>query len=162
MCFLAEAHMNIGQLEEARAVLDDVRVLINKTGEHWWESEWYRLKGELALQSKTSLGPVEDKPQTSQSSLEVEKAAEECFLQAIGIAQQQHAKPLELRAVMSLVRLWQCQAQNQATRSTQYVRRRTLAEGHRMLSDLYNWFTEGFDTADLQEAKALLETLSHF
>ena len=73
--------------------------------------------------------------------------AEECFLKAIDIAQKQQAKSLELRATMSLARLWQQQGKK--------------AEAHKLLSDVYNWFTEGFDTKDLQEAKALLEELSH-
>ena len=76
-----------------------------------------------------------------------EDDAEACFLKAIEIAQRQQAKSLELRAVMSLSRLWQQQGKK--------------TEGHKLLSDVYNWFTEGFDTKDLQEAKALLEELGH-
>jgi predicted ATPase len=83
----------------------------------------------------------------------IQKEAEECFLKAIEIAQRQQAKSLELRAVMSLARLRQYQAQDHVTRTT-------LAEAHRMLSEIYNWFTEGFDTKDLQEAKALLAELA--
>ena len=71
--------------------------------------------------------------------------AEACFLKAIEIARKQQAKSLELRASMSLARLWQQQGKK--------------AEGHNLLSDVYNWFTEGFDTKDLQEAKALIEAL---
>jgi len=71
--------------------------------------------------------------------------AEACFLKAIEIAQKQQAKSLELRATMSLVRLWQTQGKH--------------IEAHRRLSEIYNWFTEGFDTKDLQEAKGLLEEL---
>ena len=71
---------------------------------------------------------------------------EACFLKAIEVAQKQQAKSLELRAVMSLARLWQQQGRK--------------AEAHKLLSDVYNWFTEGFDTKDLQEAKALLESLA--
>jgi predicted ATPase len=70
---------------------------------------------------------------------------EACFHQAIALARQQGAKALELRAVMSLSRLWQRQGKQ--------------AEARRILAEIYNWFTEGFDTLDLQEAKALLETL---
>jgi len=72
--------------------------------------------------------------------------AEACFLKAIEIARQQSAKSLELRAVMSLSRLWQQQGKRQ--------------EAHELLSDIYGWFTEGFNTKDLQEAKTLLEELS--
>ena len=71
--------------------------------------------------------------------------AEACFLKAIEIAQKQQAKSLELRAVMSLARLWQRQGKTD--------------EARQMLAEIYDWFTEGFDTKDLQEAKALLENL---
>jgi adenylate cyclase len=71
--------------------------------------------------------------------------AEACFLKAITIAQKQQAKSLELRATVSLARLWQRQGK--------------ITEAHHMLYDIYHWFTEGFDTKDLQEAKALLESL---
>jgi adenylate cyclase len=72
---------------------------------------------------------------------------------------KQQAKSLELRAVMSLVRLRQQQARDHTTRNTQHDARHMLDEAHRMLSEVYNWFTEGFDTKDLQEAKALLDSL---
>ena len=73
--------------------------------------------------------------------------AEECFHKAIEIARQQQAKSLELRATTSLARLWQQQGKKN--------------EAHQMLVEIYNWFTEGFDTKDLQEASMLLEELSH-
>jgi adenylate cyclase len=76
----------------------------------------------------------------------VVQEAEGCFLKAIDIARQQQAKSLELQAVMSLARLWQQQGKK--------------AEARQMLADIYSWFTEGFDTADLQEAKTLLEELT--
>ena len=82
------------------------------------------------------------RPLTSDSQGE----AEACFLKAIEIARQQQAKSLELRAVMSLARLWQQQGKR--------------AEARDLLSEIYGWFTEGFDTKDLQEAKALLDELS--
>ncbi|MGE0684609.1 MAG: hypothetical protein AB7P69_27345 [Candidatus Binatia bacterium] len=75
----------------------------------------------------------------------VEKEAEKCFLKAIEISRQQQAKSLELRATMSLARLWKMQGKRK--------------EARKMLMEIYGWFTEGFDTADLQEAKALLEEL---
>jgi adenylate cyclase len=83
--------------------------------------------------------------------------AEACFLKAIEIARKQQAKSLELRAVMSLVRLRQQQVQNHEPGTTQHETRTRLNEAHFMLSEAYRWFTEGFDTKDLQEAKALLE-----
>jgi adenylate cyclase len=73
--------------------------------------------------------------------------AEECFLKAIEIAQKQQAKSLELRATVSLARLWRQQGKT--------------AEARQRLAEVYNWFTEGFDTKDLQEAKALLEELNY-
>jgi Double zinc ribbon len=94
-------------------------------------------------------------PQSQQSSVQGlessvqgrESEAEECFSRAIEIAQRQQAKSLELRAVMSLSRLWRQQDKKK--------------EAHQMLSEIYNWFTEGFDTKDLQEARAPLKELSH-
>jgi hypothetical protein len=90
------------------------------------------------------------------------------FLKALDIAHQQQAKSWELRATMSLVRLRQQQALEQGARSTeQRVGNRghdlhtRLDESHKMLFEVYNWFTEGFDTRDLQEAKTLLEELGH-
>src|SRR5207244_6450705 len=80
-------------------------------------------------------------------STQAEAEAEACFHQAIEIARRQQAKSLELRAVMSLARLWQQQGKQK--------------DAHQMLADIYGWFTEGFDTKDLQEAKALLEELNH-
>jgi predicted ATPase len=75
-----------------------------------------------------------------------EDEAEACFLKAIAVARQQQAKSLELRAVMSLSRLWQQQGKK--------------AEARQLLADIHGWFTEGFDTKDLQEARALLEELA--
>jgi len=76
-----------------------------------------------------------------------QQEAEACFHKAIEVARRQQAKSLELRAVMSLARLWQQQGKKKQAR--------------KMLAEIYGWFTEGFDTADLQEAKALLDELSH-
>jgi hypothetical protein len=86
--------------------------------------------------------------------------AEACFLKAIEIARTQHAKSLELRAVMSLVRLRQQRITNHVPRHTQHEALSKFAEAHSMLAEVYNWFTEGFETKDLQEAKALLGKLS--
>ncbi|MBI3303769.1 MAG: AAA family ATPase [Deltaproteobacteria bacterium] len=132
---LARTQGNAGQVEEGLALLAEALAVVDKTGEHRFEAELYRLKGQLTLQSRV---------QSLASS--VQKEAEECFLKAIEIAQRQSAKSWELRAVMSLSRLWQGQGKK--------------AEARQMLAEIYGWFTEGFDTPDLQEAKALLETLS--
>ena len=110
--------------------------LVDKTDERFYEAELYRIKGQLTLQSKVQ-GPKS----------KVEEEAEECFLKAIEIARRQQAKSLELRAVMSLSRLWQQQGKKEDAR--------------KLLAEIYGWFTEGFDTVDLQEAKSLLEELSH-
>jgi len=132
---LPEAYGKVGQVEEGLSVLAKALAVIDKTGWRVTEAELYRVKGMLTLQSKV---------QGLKSK--VEEEAEECFLKAIEIARYQSAKSLELRAVMSLARLWQQQGKT--------------AEAHQLLSEVYGWFTEGFDTKDLQEAKALLEDLT--
>src|SRR5713101_6273372 len=109
--------------------------MVNKNGERFYEAELYRLKGQLTLQAKV---------QSPKSK--VQEEAEECFHRAIDIARRQSAKSLELRAVMSLSRLWQQQGRQK--------------DDHQMLVQIYGWFTEGFDTKDLQEARALLEELN--
>lgn len=164
---LIEAHRKAGHLGEAEAVLAEAFALVEKNAERFYEAELYRLRGELTLQKEGTrgwgLGTSSSSPQTP--SLEplapngAELEAEECFRTAITIARQQQAKALELRAAMNLVRLRQQQAARSATHKTQHVTSGTLAEAHRMLSDVYNWFTEGFDTTDLQEAKQLLEEI---
>ena len=98
-------------------------------GERWYEGERYRLKGELLLAL----------------SVDHQAEAEACFQQALAVARDQQAKSWELRAAMSLSRLWQRQGKQ--------------AEAPRLLAPVYGWFTEGFDTADLQDAKALLDEL---
>ena len=158
LALLAEAYGKTGQVEEGLTALAEALDAVDRTGERWYEAELYRLKGQLTLQSKTSLGQVSDKSQASQGMSKVpnpqlltpnpqaEVEAEGCFQKAIEIAQRQQAKSLELRAAMSLSRLWQQQGKQ--------------AEARQMLAEIYNWFTEGFDTKDLQEAKALLEELA--
>ena len=108
-------------------------------------------QGTLALQSQTSLGQVQDEskvtnPQSLTPTPSTQTEAEACFLKAIDIARKQQAKSLELRAVMSLSRLWQQQGKKE--------------EARQLLAEIYDWFTEGFDTKDLQEAKTLLEDLA--
>jgi len=103
-------------------------------------------RGQLTLQKFQVSGfkfQVQESPKSEVRGSESE--AEECFLKAIEVARRQQAKSLELRAVMSLSRLWQQQGKQ--------------AEARQMLAEIYNWFTEGFDTVDLQEAKTLLEEL---
>ncbi|MBI3249263.1 MAG: AAA family ATPase [Deltaproteobacteria bacterium] len=138
---LAEAYSKVGQAEEGLAVLAEALTMIDRTEERYHEAELYRLKGELTLQQwKVESG------KSPTPSTQAEAEAETCFLKAIDIAQKQQAKSLELRAVMSLARLWQQQGKHHAARN--------------MLAEIYGWFTEGFDTKDLQEAKALVEELA--
>src|SRR5262249_37407308 len=107
----------------------------------------YRLKGQLTLQQFKVQGS-KFKVTNPQSPIpNPQQEAEACFLKAIEVAQKQQAKSWELRATVSLARLWQQQGK--------------IAEASQMLAEIYGWFTEGFDTKDLQEAKALLEELSH-
>jgi predicted ATPase len=120
----------VRQIEAGLAVLAEALTVVHDNGEHHYEAELYRLKGELLL-----MQPVP-----------AERAAEDCFHQALGVARRQEAKFLELRAAMSLVRLWQHQGK--------------CVAAHALLAPIYGWFTEGFDTADLQEARALLEALA--
>jgi TOMM system kinase/cyclase fusion protein len=129
LALLAKAYGR-GQAEEGLSVLDEALAAVQKTGERWWEAELYRLKGELVLAA----------------SAEDYAEAEAYFDHAIDIARRQQAKSLELRAAMSLSRLWQQQGKQ--------------AQAYDQLAPIYSWFTEGFDTADLQEAKALLKALS--
>lgn len=151
LALLAEAYGRVGQVEEGLSVVAEALALVDKTGQCVSEAELYRLKGELTLQQesqkakgKGQKAKVEANPQSLTPDPQAE--AEECFLKAIEIARRQQAKSLELRAVMSLSRLWQQQGKK--------------TEAHQMLAEIYGWFTEGFDTRDLQEAKALLEEIS--
>lgn len=145
--FLVEAYGKTGQIEEGLTLLTEALTLVDKTGEHFYEAELYRLKGELLLQSSIqSPGAGVSTLHSALRTLDLETEAETCFHQALTIAHRQQAKSLELRAAMSLSRLWQQQAKRQ--------------EAHELLAPIYDWFTEGFDTVDLQEAKALLDALS--
>jgi DNA-binding winged helix-turn-helix (wHTH) protein/predicted ATPase len=143
---LAEAYGKIGQEGEGLLLLAEALAQVEHTGERWHEAELYRLKGQLTLQSQVqSLKSKVSSPQHRASSTQGEAGAEACFLKAIEVAREQQAKSLELRAAMSLARLWQQQGKQH--------------EAYKMLAEIYGWFTEGFDTKDLQEAKTLLEEL---
>jgi len=124
---LAEKQLELNFLDDARASLDEAFTFVDETNERYWESELFRLKGELMLQD----GQI--------------STAEACLLRAIDIAQMQSAKSLELRAVMSLSRLWSKQGKR--------------VKAKKLLEEIYNWFTEGFDTPDLIKAKTLLKEL---
>jgi predicted ATPase len=111
-------------------VLAEALPRVDPTSDCWYEPELYRLKGALLLQQ----------------SVDNHAEAQTCFHYALDAARAQQAKLLELRTAVSLSRLWQQQGQQAAARE--------------LLAPIYDWFTEGFDTADLQEAKALLEVLA--
>ena len=136
LLLLAEAYGAAGQAEEGLRALAEARGLVEQTDERFCEAELYRLQGELLLQQAGSRGP--------QAGGAAE--AETCLHQALTIARRQQTKAWELRAAVSLSRLWQQQGKRDAARV--------------LLADVYGWFTEGFDTADLQEAKALLEAMA--
>jgi predicted ATPase len=114
-----------------------------KTGERYWEAEIYRLKGELLLRARGAA-----RSHDGVKGMQHAKSPEGCFLTAIAIARRQEGRSLELRATVSLARLWQQHGKTDAAQ--------------RMLTDIYSWFTEGFDTVDLQQAKALLQKLSTY
>ena len=142
LCPLAQAYAQGSQATEGFTALAEARALVEKNAERWYEAEIYRLQGELTLQSKVqSPKPVLSIVEGSN----VEEEAEACFHKALEVAHKQEAKSLELRAATSLARLWQQQGK--------------VAEARDLLAPVYNWFTEGFDTADLKDAKALLEAL---
>jgi predicted ATPase/class 3 adenylate cyclase len=127
--FLAMAHTRLNQFDEAWRVIGEAITAIEETGETWCEAEVDRVAGEIALKSP--------KPNSAK--------AEDYFERALSVARQQQAKSWELRAAMSLARLWRDQGKVQQARE--------------LLAPVYGWFTEGFDTRDLKEAKALLEEL---
>jgi predicted ATPase len=127
LALLAEAYGKAGQAEEGLSVLAEALALVEKTGERYYGAELYRLKGELLMQGDDA-------------------GAEASLHKAVEVARRLQAKSWELRATVSLCRLWQRQGR--------------MDEARQMLAEIYGWFTEGFDAPDLQEAKALLEELS--
>ena len=120
----------LGDVDEALSIQTDAIEVGHETGEHCWDAELCRLKGELLLQQ----------------AIPDEGQAEVCFRQSVEAARRQHAKSWELRAVTSLSRLLRDRGQR--------------GEARRLLAESYGWFTEGFETADLRDAKAVLDTLS--
>jgi predicted ATPase len=128
LAMLLDAHLKRGETDEGERVLNEALTLRESTGERYEEARLYRLKGELMRMRGN------------------DEEAEQSFRTAIRIAQSQNAKSLELRATMSLARLFNAQGKR--------------GEACTMLAEIYNWFTEGFDTGDLKDAKALLDELS--
>ena len=127
---LAEIEAERQDVEQALTRIDEALALAQQTGEHWTDAFLHRIRGEILLKRD----PANTAP------------AEEAFLTAITIAQQQKARTFELRAAMSLGRLWRDQGKRD--------------EAHDLLAPVYGWFSEGFDTLDLKEAKALLDELA--
>jgi predicted ATPase len=130
LALLADAYGEVGQPEEGLTLLVETLAIVDNSGQRNWEAELYRCKGELLLMKQ------------GQKVGE----AEECFQKALDTARRQQAKSLELRVAMSLSRLRQQQGKQE--------------EAHQLLAEIYDWFTEGFDTGDLQEAKVSLEELA--
>jgi predicted ATPase len=130
LAYLASAHANLGQIDDAWHYIGEAITAVKITKETWFEAEVHRVAGEIALLSQ---GPDTAK-------------AEAYFERARSVARQQQAKSWELRAAMSMARLWRDQGKRNEARD--------------LLAPVYGWFTEGFDTPDLKEAKALLEELA--
>jgi len=159
LCFVADAYHRLGRIDEGLATVADATRMTETNVDVFWEAELYRLKGELTLcrsgvqrpgprvkkspksKAHSSIPKV---PRTQHPTADTPAEAEAYFLRAVDIARRQKAKSLELRAVMSLGRLWHVQGKTKPARQ--------------LLAEVYGWFTEGFDTKDLQEAKALLDT----
>jgi class 3 adenylate cyclase/predicted ATPase len=138
--WLAGVYEQMAEPAEGLRVLAEAQAVAETRREQFWEAELHRLRGALVLQSGGRAQP------SGVSTPQMEEAeAERCFCQALDIARRQQAKSLELRAAMSLSRLWQRQGKR--------------AEAYALLAPVYGWFTEGFDTADLQEARVLLDEL---
>jgi predicted ATPase len=132
LALLAEAYGKVGQAEAGLSVIAEALALMDKIGEREHEAELYRLQGEILLAQAGTRQHVQE--------------AEACFHQALDVARRQQAKSWELRVALSLSRLWQQQGKR--------------AEARQILAEVYGWFTEGFDTPDLQEAKVLLDELA--
>ena len=127
---LACAHAQLGQFEEAWHCISEAMTIVETTNEKWCEAEVHRTAGEITL-----LSPEPDSAK-----------AEAHFERALSIAREQKAKSWELRAAMSMARLWRDQGKRR--------------QAHDLLAAVYGWFTEGFDTLDLKQARTLLEDLA--
>ena len=130
LSYLAWAYADLGQFEDARRCVGEAMTLVETTREKWYEAQVNRVAGEIAQMS-----PEPDAAK-----------AEAYFERALAVAREQQAKSWELRAAMSMARLWRDQGKRQQARG--------------LLAPVYGWFTEGFETLDLKEAKALLEELA--
>jgi predicted ATPase len=138
LALLAEGYGQMGAPDEGLRLLAEALAAVQHTDEHFWEAELHRLQGELLLQVQHQQPALAD-------DLSHWAAVEASLRQALAVARRQQAKSLELRAAMSLARFWQQQGKR--------------AEAQALLAPVYGWFREGFDTADLQEARTLLDVL---
>ena len=154
LALLAELHQQAGQAEAGLGLVETALHEVRRTGERWYEAELYRLKGELLLaqevksqKSKGTRTPQSTvrSPESGVANPQAQAEAEACFQQALTIARQQDAKSWELRAAVSLSKLWHQQGKT--------------TEARQLLEEIYSWFTEGFETKDLQEAEVLLSTV---
>jgi len=155
LALLAEVYEKLKRPGEGLSVVAEALAVGEHTEQHYWEAELHRLKGTLTLQSETGQVTRESGGRQGKSTVtnlqspmpgtSVERDAESWFLKAVEIARRQRARSFELRAAVSLSRLWAGQGKTM--------------EAHASLSEVYNWFTEGFDTADVSEARALLKEL---
>ena len=136
LALLADSYRQAGETDAGLAAIDEAMAMVSRSGEHCYEAELHRIKGHLLL------GASSDRSGAAARAAE----AEDCFHQAIAAARRQGARSFELRAVASLARLWQCEGKT--------------ADAHKALSEMYGSLTEGFDTADMREAKALLDALA--
>jgi predicted ATPase len=135
LALMADVHGKVGQPDEGLSLVSEALVLGERTGQRYWDAELYRLKGTLTLQRERERG----RPRGTSE-------AEACFLEAIEVARRQGARSLELRAATHLARLW--------------ASRERSNEAHALLSAAYRRFTEGFETADLRDAKSVLDRLA--
>ena len=130
LSYLARAHAELGQFDDAMRCIGEALTTVETTKERWFEAEANRVAGEIALKS----------PEANMAK------APAYFEHALAIARKQQAKSWELRAAMSMARLWRDQGKPQ--------------QAHELLAPIYGWFTEGFDTTDVQEARELVEALA--
>jgi predicted ATPase len=130
LVYLAKARADVGQVDDAWRCVDEALAMVETTKERWCEAEVHRIAGEVALMSP--------KPDVAK--------AEACFDRALVVARAQQAKSWELRAAISIARLWRDQGKRR--------------QAHDLLAPVYGWFSEGFDTLDLRRAKALLNELA--
>ena len=134
LCLITEACLESGAALDGLALLDEAEAAVQQTNERYWEAEIHRLRGQLLLATSDPAAPA------------VVRSAEECYRRALEVARRQGARSLELRAAVSLSRLWQAADRHD--------------EARELLAPIYEWFTEGLDHPELREAAALLGELS--